>query len=253
MNSIQKTLAFLELISQHPSGLRLTDIAPHLGITVPAAHNYTKSFIQKGYLVKDKESGKFKTTFKIVKLGFIVLKHNPIIELTTPLLQQLSDEIQSAVHIAIREGNFGLCINKAGSYHAQLSIPRVGMEFALYPTALGRAMLAYLPPEELDRYFEEVELHPFTNRTVTSKSDLKQLIHQVHRRGYSLDFEEHKIGLCSMGVPIFDQSNRVIGSLSTVIPFSITKDEESQMAATLQKYSEKLTDLLQDVMITDFF
>ncbi|MBF0277087.1 MAG: IclR family transcriptional regulator [SAR324 cluster bacterium] len=253
MNSIQKTLSLLELISNSPSGLRLPEIAPHLGISVPAAHNYTKSFIQEGFLVKDKETGKFKTTFKIVKLGFTVLKSNSIIEFTTPVLKQLSEEIGSSVHIAIRERNLGLCINKAGPYHTELSIPRIGTEFALYPTALGRAILAFLSPAEIAEYFESVELLPFTKRTVTSKVKLTEILKETKKRGFSLDFEEHKIGLCSMGVPILDRNSEVRGALSSMIPFSSTQKEQSQNSKILKKYSLKLTELLDEIMFPDFY
>ncbi len=251
MNSIQKTLIFLEMISKNPSGLRLPEIAPHLGISVPAVHSYAKSFIAEGYIVKDKDSGRFRPTFKIVKLGLTLLRQHPIIEITSPLLNKLNKEIHAPVHLAIKEQNLGLCINKAGTNQSQLSIHRVGSEFALYPTCLGRAILAFLPPEEQDKYFEAVQLEPFTKRTVTSIDEMKKILVKVKQQGYAVDFEEHKIGLCGMGVPIFDHQERVIGALSSVIPFTLTVEEEIHTAKILQNYAKSLSSPLEDIILIE--
>jgi IclR family KDG regulon transcriptional repressor len=149
-------------------------------------------------------------------MGSMVLANNEISEIAYPILLELSEDTKLTVHMALKEGNMGVCINKVGSCKTLPTITRIGEIFDLYPTALGKAILAWLSKDELSKYFEQVSLISFTKYTLTNKDALIKDLIKTRKRGYSIDNQEHRLGVKAMGVPIFD-FNGVIGSISVPI------------------------------------
>jgi IclR family pca regulon transcriptional regulator len=75
-------------------------------------------------------------------------------------------------------------------------------------------LLANLPPEELESFFERVQLRRYTNRTIVSAEKLRQALRLVLRNGYSLVDQELELGLRSMAVPIQNANGKVVAALN---------------------------------------
>ena len=78
----------------------------------------------------------------------------------------------------------------------------VGSRLPAWATAMGRVLLADLPPAALDQYFEQVSLDPFTPRTVTNPKELRKVIQAAGDEGYTLVDQEVEEGVRSLAVPI---------------------------------------------------
>lgn len=218
INSIKRTLRVLAYICRQKNGTRVTEVAKAFNMSSPAIYNYLKNMLLEGYIYKDQLTNRFRAAYKIVDLASVVMGNNEITEITYSTLFQLSEKLNTVVHLAIKEGDLAICVSKIGSSDAIPSITRVGMSFELYPTALGKAILAFLPKEDLEEYLERTELIPYTENTITSKEKLREELSITKVRRYALDMlGEHRLGLHAIGVPIFDYTNHVIGSIS--IPF----------------------------------
>ncbi len=216
MSSVITTLKILEIICEQKSGIKNSELAKYLKLSPPNTYYYLKSLRENGYIYKDKDSGKYRATYKIVDMGSMVLANNEISEIAYPLLLRLSEDTQLTVHMALKEGKMGVCISKVGSCKTLPTITRIGEVFDLYPTALGKAILAWLSETELNRYLEQVSLISFTPYTLTSKEALIKDLLKTRKRGYSIDNQEHKLGVKAMGVPVFN-FKEVIGSISVPI------------------------------------
>jgi IclR family pca regulon transcriptional regulator len=89
-----------------------------------------------------------------------------------------------------------------------------GSRLPAYCTALGRVMLAHLAREELEGYLERVPLKAMTDKTVVSKTRLKEILADVRQQGYAMIEEELEIGLRSIAVPVRGASGRVLAALN---------------------------------------
>ena len=90
----------------------------------------------------------------------------------------------------------------------------IGSRLPAYCSSMGRVLLAALTPPELDAYLSRVSLTRLTNRTVTSAVELKRVLDEVRRNGFSVVDQELEIGLRSIGVPVTDPSGKVIASIN---------------------------------------
>jgi DNA-binding IclR family transcriptional regulator len=94
----------------------------------------------------------------------------------------------------------------------------VGYRLPAYCTAVGKAILAFTPADELERLLAGVELRAWSRNTITDKQLLKADLQGVRRCGYALDNEEIFEGLCCVGAPIRDHTHQAVAALSIAGP-----------------------------------
>jgi len=90
----------------------------------------------------------------------------------------------------------------------------IGSRLPAYCTSMGRVLLAYQAPEELEKYLGRVVLTQHTGRTVNSVEKLRLALKNVRRNGYALVDQEFEIGLRSMAVPVYAPMGKVVATLN---------------------------------------
>jgi DNA-binding IclR family transcriptional regulator len=91
---------------------------------------------------------------------------------------------------------------------------RTGTSNPVYSTSLGKAILAFLPPEEVAKTISSIRFTSFTAKTIGTQQELWNALERVRRRGYAVDDEEMEIGTRCVGAPILDENGRAIAALS---------------------------------------
>src|SRR5260370_14742815 len=90
----------------------------------------------------------------------------------------------------------------------------VGSRFPAFAASMGRVLLAALSPEELDKYLAEATFEAFTERTVTDPDQLREIVSEVRRQGYSILDQELADGLRAIAAPIPASSAAVTAPIS---------------------------------------
>src|SRR5690606_21715231 len=100
-------------------------------------------------------------------------------------------------------------------YDADLSKERYA-----YATTIGQVILADRSDEEIQRYLTQQPLTPLTPKTEVDAPRLLQQIQLVREQGYAELSDSHLLGVSGVGVPIRDETGRVIAGLCTFGPSS---------------------------------
>ncbi len=244
MSSVHKTIQILELICSEKSGVTVSQLASLTGESRPNVCYYLKMLEKTRYIYKDSHSGRYKASYRIVDLASRVLSNNELYEIAYPILLRFSEEAQLTVHMAVKEGDMGVCILKVGSSKTMPSISRIGEAFDLYPTALGKVILAWLPEAELDDYIRRIDLKPYTPYTVTDPEKLRNQLKEIRSRGYSIDQHEHRVGVRGLGVPVFDYTNKIVAAISVLLLPSHTEEDIREIALKLQIVADEISQKL---------
>jgi IclR family acetate operon transcriptional repressor len=85
---------------------------------------------------------------------------------------------------------------------------------------MGKAMLAFQPPEVIDQIVSKIHFVRYTHKTITSREGLMKALERVRRRGYAIDDQEIEAGVRCVGAPIFDEYHRAIAAVSVSGPTS---------------------------------
>lgn len=245
-------MKILELICSEKLGVSISQLASATGESRSNICYYLSILRESGYVYKDLQSGKYKASYKIVDLASKVLANNELHEIAYSLLLKFSDEAQLTTHMAVQEGDMGVCILKIGSSKTMPSISRIGELFDLYPTALGKAILAWLTDNEINSYLERIKMKPYTPYTVTDPEQLRKQLKEIRHRGYSIDEHEHRIGVRGLGVPVFDYRNKVVAAISVLLLPSHTEADMLQIASKLKIVAAEISQKLGYRNVKDF-
>jgi len=111
---------------------------------------------------------------------------------------------------------------------------QIGPRVPAYCSGIGKALLAFLEPAELQSYLQATKLERHTRTTILTAEKLCKDLEITRERGYSISSEEMIPGLAALGAPIFGKTKRLVGAISiSYTPSSITKKNLDKLADDL--------------------
>ena len=113
---------------------------------------------------------RFRLTSKVMRPGYGYLSSSPWWEHAEPHMRSLSNSTQDSSSLATLDGTEIVYLARVPSPRSVSITLNIGSRLPAYPTSLGRVLLAALPDDELDAYFEQAELVALTSRTITDPS-----------------------------------------------------------------------------------
>lgn len=116
-----------------------------------------------------------------------------------------------------------------------------GMRFPAHATAMGKMMLALLPPEELDKRYPGGILSPVTSHTVTEWKKFTSQMAEIRSNEYAVDDEEIIQGICCVAAPIIDASGRVVAAVSTSMMRHAYLDKKDSAIQEVIRLGKKLS------------
>ncbi len=233
MRSVQRALGIIEILCASKNGKGVREIAREMQMSPSSACKYLQVLADGGFVFKDTRTHGYQMTYKIVDWSSILLRNNEIREFAHPLLTLLMEETGMTTHLALKQGNIGIYVDKIESEKTIPTRSRIGMETDLYSTAFGKAILAFVSEDELHQYLAETEFRKKTANTNTTKDTFVKQLETVRKRGFAEDNEENESGIRCFGAPVFGFAGRVVGGISVTFPVSMVHSggEHSVIAA----------------------
>ena len=244
MNTLKKALEMLEEIVVNPAGVRPSTLAKKFGMSLPNAYKYLKVFEEYGFVVK-KPDGSYIPSFKIVELSSIILRRLDIRDISVPFLLDLMIKTGQTVHLIMKDGFEGVYVHKIEGANSIPMVSKIGMKMDLYSTSAGKAILAFLPEDELEEYLRTVKLVKKTERTITDPEELKKELKLVRERGYAIDDEENEPGIRCVGSAILNHEGYPIAAVSisgasSKVTMDWIKENARHVVDCARKISSKL-------------
>jgi len=243
---VDRALALLELMVEHPGGMSLSEICRRRGLPKGAAHRLIKSLVERGYMEQDASSEWYRLTLKTTALGFRFLAESGVTDVGQPILDRLARHTRELCRLAVAQGLSLIWVAKAqGSPSALRYDPDMGMPVVLHATATGRAWLSTLDVEEAVRIVGDsgFEVPPRFNRNViTNEKKLRAELAATRRRGYGLAIEEGEASTVAIAVPLPAlNGGKSVGTLSVAGPIMrISEDRYEGIADSLKSSALEL-------------
>src|SRR3984957_6797571 len=206
MGGLAKGLSVIRAFSSDHAALTLSDIARSAGIPAATARRCLLTLEELGYVTRSGRS--FLLRPKVLELGAAYLESMNIEHVTRTHLEELARKTSDSAALCVLDGTEIVYVARASVRTLVRLEAHVGSRFAAYATSTGRALLAGLSAERLQRYFDTANLEALTDRTVTDPAKLRQIIEECRRTGYSAVEDELAYGVVALAVPVFDQYGR---------------------------------------------
>ncbi|WP_414473597.1 IclR family transcriptional regulator C-terminal domain-containing protein [Microvirga sp. M2] len=238
--SLEKGLLVIEAFDAGRPRLTLSDVAKITGITRAAARRYLRTLTRLHYA--DFDGRYFSLSPRILRLGYAYLSSTAIPTRLQPFLERISEETGESSSAAVLDGDDIVYIARSATRRIMSIGLGVGSRLPAYCTSLGRAILAYQPPETVEAYLRRVRLEARTPRTVTDRNEFRSLLDAVRRQGYAIINEELELGLRSIAVPLVQKNGQAsialnISAQAARVPAS---EMEERFLPALRAASEAL-------------
>lgn len=214
---ISKVLRIFEALNASPAGLQLREIAEQTAINKSTAYRFLAHLESERYLFRD-DSGAYLAGPRLVRFGSGSTYHMTLRKISRPVLQDLRNKTGETVNLGILDGQDVLYVDVVQSHNPFRMVSRIGSLRPLYCTAMGKALVAYLPPHEKERVLSSLRFERFTSHTITKLLQLKEELDRVWQSGYALDDEEATLGARCVGAPVLLEGDKVAAAVSVAGP-----------------------------------
>jgi IclR family acetate operon transcriptional repressor len=222
VKTARTTMRIIEAVREQNGG-GVTEIADYLDMSKSNTYKYLNTLADDEHLVKD--DGEYRIGLKFLDLGEHARNRQKIYMIAAPKIQELANETSETANLMIEEHGMGVFLLKADSSQAVNLDTHAGMRVYLHTTALGKAILAYLPQQRTKAIVERHGLPRMNENTITDRGKLFEELETIRERGYALDDEERLEGLRCVAAPVLTTDNTIIGAISVSGPTSRLEDE----------------------------
>ena len=245
---VGKVIQILELLDREPGGLVLHEIVNATGINKSTAYRFLSHLENESYLFRDRD-GYYMVGPKLAKLGSGVTYQATLCRESKAILSRICKDTGETANLAVLDGNEVLYLSVFESRHSFRMVSQVGMRRPIYCTALGKAMLAYLPVEQQKKILTATRFERHTAHTIVSADGMRKAMANIRRRGYAVDEEEAVVGARCVAAPILGGEQTVIGGISISGPTArITKGCVAAYAAELRAAATEIASHLKAIV-----
>jgi DNA-binding IclR family transcriptional regulator len=211
--AVERALGMLEHVAQAQEGLTNAEISRKLQIPKSSASYILRTLEHRGYLTRDAVSGKYRVGLKVLSLSRGALIGIDVRELALPIMRHLMEKTNLTCHLAILDGPEAVYIEKVEPQGFIRMDTWVGRRMRVHATSVGKALVAHIAPERLEKILAERSMEKRTPKTITSMPRLLKELEKVRAQGYSIDDEENNLGARCLGAPVFNQHGEIEASL----------------------------------------
>lgn len=194
----QRVLAVLEAFEAHGPSHSLTRIAELTGLPVSTAHRIVGELTEWGALTRDAQ-GRYQVGIRLWELAQNAGRR--LRDTARPFLQDLFSLTGESAHLAVREGNEALYVDRIYGSKRVPRASRIGGRLPLHATGVGKVLLA-----SEERWFREAYLAgplvALTPHTHVDPRVLADELAQIAGQGFAVTGEEARVGACSIAVPV---------------------------------------------------
>jgi IclR family transcriptional regulator, acetate operon repressor len=223
IQSVDRALFLLESIADAGGETTLTDLSQRTGLNISTCHHLLATLVQRGFAAK--VAGRlYALGPRILHLGH-ACRQVDLPRRAQAYLEAVNRATGETVHLAAVQGDAVVTLAVREARHAvRVETGRIGKIAAPHATSVGKAILAWLPEDEMRRILAG-GLKRCTPNTITDINDLLKSLRYVRRDGYAIDREEHLPGVICVGAAIRDQAGTVIGGISASTPTMRASDD----------------------------
>jgi DNA-binding IclR family transcriptional regulator len=215
---LRRALRILDAFEEAQTGLRLSEISRRSGVPLTTTHRIVGELHEWGALERD-SAGEYRIGLRLWEVAALAPRSVGLQRIALPFMQDLYETTHRGVHLAVREKDEVVFVERFVSPETAGDRPRVGGRYALHATAVGLVLLAHAPAE-LQEEVITGPLEVFTPWTYSSAPQLRRVLADVRRTGFAISDRQIDPEYVSVAAPIYGPDNRVVAALSLIVPYT---------------------------------
>ena len=242
MTSLARGLIVIQAFTQQNPQMTISQLSIKTGLSRAAVRRCLYTLTKLGFAGAE-DGQRYALRPRMLSLSHTYTTSSTLSQSAQPILERMSSLYRESFSVATLDGNEIVYIARTVVPSRVMAVDlHIGSRLPAYCTSMGRVLLAYLPPEQLEQYLAKAELTPHTTRTITSVEKLRLALRNVRRLGYALVDQELEVGLRSLAVPVYAPNGKVVATvnLSGNAPRMPVFDMQTHFLAPLRNAAAEL-------------
>ena len=244
---VRSTFRILEQLSRSEL-LGLRELTQTTGIPKSTVFRILSTLVELGYISRD-----LNRNYRISpSLGSLVSDEattDALRRLALPIMLELRDKYGETVNLGMQHGDKITYLEVVPSEFALRLQESRGASVPAHASALGKAILAFSPPESVDELMRSDKLESVTQHTISNPADFIAELKRVHNVGFAFDRGEGSMLAICIGAPILNAKGNAIAAMSISGPASrFNPKKDAPVIASLVKATTDLSHSFSQAM-----
>jgi len=214
---VMKTLDILDCFQFQPV-LTIKEIINFTGLTRSRVMRLTGTLVNRGYLLYESKRKHFSLGSRVMTLGKVFEAHNTLVSVSRPILRDLVQITRELASLYVIDGLERVALAREKSSQEISYTVTEGQRMELYAGAAGKVLLAFAPPEILEKVISEEFLKKLTPMTFSDPEHLNRELETIRCKGYGESQSERVSDVWSVAAPVFDRDGTVCCAIGITGP-----------------------------------
>ena len=224
VQALDRGISLLEVLAGH-RGLSLSDLAQRVNLPSSTTHRLLSTLGERGFVRFDESAQTWSIGIEAFRIGSTYLTQTNLVEAARNTLRNLMEQSDETANLAICDDGDVIFISQVESHKPIRAFFRPGVRSHMHASGIGKAFLADMKHDEVERIIKSKGLPKFTPKTITSAKNLYHDLGNTRKRGWSFDDEERYMGMRCIASSIYNEHSEVIAGISISGPTVRFSDE----------------------------
>jgi DNA-binding IclR family transcriptional regulator len=212
--TVGKALDVLEMVSAKGRPIRFTELLTGSPYPKATLYRLLRTLVNQEMLSYDDLQQTYCPGIRLVRLAHQAWRQSSIAPIAHPHISALSETVGETVHLAQLDNGQVLYVDKRNARDPIDMYSQAGKVGPAYCTGVGKALMAFLKPEDLDQAIGQQSFYRYTPATLADEGSLRADLKKIKAEGVAYDREEHEPGIICIAAPILSSKGRPVAALS---------------------------------------
>ena len=217
IQSVSRAAAILKTLGGDTPRLGVTELAERVSLAKGTVHGLLRTLEAEGLVEQDPETGKYQLGMALFQLGGTVLENHPLRRRSVFWADALANRTRQSARVGVLQGDRVVVVHHVFRPDDTVQILEVGASIPWHACALGKAIVATLPPADRHRLLDGPH-DRLTGSTLVGRRALEPALADVAAAGVAVDDQEAIVGEAGLAAPVFHAGGRVAGALGITGP-----------------------------------
>lgn len=241
IKSLDRAMGIFEHLSQN-SGQALSTLASSLDQSPATVYRVLVTLQIRGLVEFDPLEQLWHIGPRAFVIGARFLRRSGLVERARPIMRRLMEATGETANLGIVQESSVLFVSQVETHASIRAFFPPGSLAPLHASGIGKALMAEMPQERLEKIVADGNLESFTRNTLTDADCLVANLLATRERGHAIDDEENNLGMRCIAAPVFDVHGEAVAGISVSGPTSrMGADKTSSLAEAVMQAAADLT------------
>lgn len=242
IKSLDRAMAVFEYLSDS-QGMPLTMLADETEQSPATVYRILVTLEGRGLVEFDHEEQLWYIGPRAFVIGARFLRRTSLVDRARPIMRRLMEATGETANLGIEKEGKVLFLSQVETHASIRAFFPPGTLSPMHASGIGKALLAHMHSDQLDRFLAATDLQAFTEHSITGRAELLDNLRVIRERGYSVDNEEKNDGMRCIAAPVFDTNQEAVAGISVSGPTSRVSQ------AAIQRLSRPVIEAAHDLTL----